>query len=90
MPPPPGKRWGERKIMEKQRIEVRKKGTRYGEPGELVEVITRKAWFESIGNFSPMFCRYHGKRMLVKSMEGDLSDPFRRDMWYLDSLYIEI
>jgi hypothetical protein len=71
-------------------IEVRKKGQRYGEPGELIETIKRVTWLEAIGNFNPMFCRYKGKRVLVQSKLGDLSDPFRRTDEYLASLYIEI
>ena len=76
--------------MEKQSIEVRVRGARYNEPGELVEIIKRKVWLEAIGNFSPMFCRYKGKRTLVSSMEGDISDPFRREESYLKTLYIEV
>lgn len=71
-------------------IEVRRKGTRYGEPGELIETITRVPWCEAIGNFNPMFCRYKGKRVLVSSKDGDLSDPFRRTKEYLKTLYIEV
>jgi hypothetical protein len=74
----------------KLRIEVRRKGAKYGEPGGLIGVIPRIPWCEAIGNFNPMFCRYQGKRHLVQSMEGDLSDPFRRNETYLKSLYIEI
>lgn len=72
------------------KIEVHKKGIRYGEPGELIETITRAPWCESIGNFNPMFCRYKGKRELVLSRGGDLSDPFRRTEAYLETLYIEV
>lgn len=45
---------------------------------------------EAIGNFNPLFCRYNAKhkRCLVRSREGDLSDPFRREPSYLSSLYI--
>lgn len=56
---------------------------------ELAEIIKRKVWLEAIGNFNPMFCTYKGKRTLVKSDEGDLSDPFRCTENYLDTLYIE-
>ncbi|MEK6884337.1 MAG: hypothetical protein AABY22_32195 [Nanoarchaeota archaeon] len=52
--------------------------------------IKRKIWAEAIGNFNPIFCRYLGKRTLVKSEIGDLSDPFRREENYLNSLFIEI
>ena len=76
--------------MEKVKIEVRKKGEQYRVPGELIEVIYRKPWGEAIGNFNPIFCRYNKKRELVQSREGDISDPFRREASYLESLYIEI
>ena len=62
----------------------------HGEPGHLLGIIKRKLKAESIGNFSPIFCTYHGKKHLVSSMAGDLSDPFRRDTSYFDTLYIEI
>jgi hypothetical protein len=74
----------------KYKIEVRLKGKRYGEPGELIEIIQRAPWCEAIGNFNPMFCRYKGKRELVQSLAGDISDPFRRDETYLKTLYIEV
>ena len=78
------------KSVNKLKIEVRRKGVRFGEPGELIETIFRKPWCEAIGNFNPMFCRYHGKRELVSSKIGDLSDPFRRTEEYLKTLYIEV
>ncbi len=56
--------------------------------GEVLETIQRKLWAESIGNFNPIFCTYKGKRRLVKSDQGDLSDPFRREEGYLLTLYI--
>jgi hypothetical protein len=67
----------------KHKIEVRKDGV-------LIACIKRKIWAEQWGNFNPMFCRYQYKRCLVKSEEGDISDPFRREESYLTSLYIEI
>jgi len=72
------------------KIEVRRKGERYLEPGPVIETIHRKVWCEQFGNFNPMFCRYKRKVKLVHSMEGDISDPFRRTQEYLKSLYIEI
>jgi len=45
---------------------------------------------ENIGNFNPIFCKYHGKKYLVSSELGDLSDPFRREESYLEKLYIEV
>jgi hypothetical protein len=77
-------------INKKLQIEVREKGTSYGVPGRIVEVISRKPWLEEIGNFNPMFCRYKGKRTLVQSLAGDLSDPFRREENYKETLFIEI
>ncbi len=74
----------------KYTIRVCHKGENYGTPGELIAVIKRKPWFEQIGNFNPMFCRYKGKRCLVQSGAGDLSDPFRREENYKETFFIEI
>jgi hypothetical protein len=52
--------------------------------------IKRTLQAQQIGNFNPVFCRYQGGQHLVKSKEGDLSDPFRRNASYEGSLYIEI
>ena len=78
--------------MKKQySINVCQKGIQYGEPGKLIEVIKRVLRAECIGNFNPFFCTYKGnKRVLVHSLHGDLSDPFRRTDEYGTSLYIEI
>jgi hypothetical protein len=57
---------------------------------ETVETISRVLRAEQIGNFNPIFCTYKGKRCLVHSEEGDLSDPFRRDQSYVQSLFITI
>lgn len=57
--------------------------------GQTVQTIKRKLYAEQIGNFNPLFCRFAGKTYLVKSDEGDLSDPFRRDESYKASLFIE-
>jgi len=75
---------------EKQIVQVRVKGARYGEPGAVIKTIKRKVWLECIGNFNPMFCRYNKKRCLVNSLDGDISDPFRREKSYLRTLYIEV
>lgn len=79
--------------MKKHTIQVRKyaNGTNHHRSNEfeLVATITRKPWLEAIGNFNPMFCRYKGKRALVHSDNGDLSDPFRREESYLQTLFIE-
>ena len=76
--------------MEKHAISVCLKGAKYKEPGKEIEVIHRTLRSEAIGNFNPIFCTYQGKKHLVQSLEGDISDPFRREESYLKSLYIEI
>jgi len=73
----------------KRDIQVRIKRS-YGNPGHLLGTIKRVLRVKQIGNFNPLFCTYHEKEFLVSSMAGDLSDPFRREESYLDSLYIEI
>ncbi len=77
----------------KQTIEVRQYAAgrthHTSDQFNVVETITRKPWFEAIGNFNPMFCRYKGKRTLVHSQQGDMSDPFRRSETYLKTLFIE-
>ena len=52
--------------------------------------IDRALRAEQIGNFNPIFCTYKGKRTLVHSDEGDLSDPYRRDESYAKSFFIKI
>ncbi len=90
--------------MTKQTIQVRKYGenqTDYGSESigritgdygkfEVVETIQRKLRAEQIGNFNPLFCTYKGKRTLVHSDEGDISDPFRRQESYLQTLFIKL
>ncbi len=71
--------------MKKQTIQVRFKPT-----GKIINTIKRVLRAEQIGNFCPIFCTYKGKRTLVKSEEGDLSDPFRRTESYVQSLFIEV
>jgi hypothetical protein len=71
--------------MNKHTIEVIFKPT-----GKAIKTIKRALRAEQIGNFCPLFCTYLGKQMLVKSKEGDLSDPFRRDDSYAKTLYIEV
>jgi hypothetical protein len=58
--------------------------------GHLFAIVKRKLKFEAIGNFCPAFVTYKGKCYLVKSDEGDLSDPFRANESYLKSLFIVI
>jgi hypothetical protein len=57
---------------------------------DVVETVKLTLRAEQIGNFNPLFCKYKGKRMLVHSDEGDLSDPFRREESYAKSLFISI
>jgi len=80
--------------MKKQTIQVRRNpvGPKYLTQGpfELVATIRRVLRAECIGNFNPIFCTYKGKRTLVHSEEGDLSDPFRREESYLKTLFIEV
>ena len=57
---------------------------------DLVKTIKRPLWAEQIGNFSPFFCSYKGKRTLIHSDEGDVSDPFRREESYANSFFITI
>ena len=60
-------------------------------PYTVRETIKRKLRAEQIGNFNPLFCRYRGdNRVLVHSDAGDLSDPFRRESSYAQSLFIRV
>ena len=77
-------------MRKKYQITVCEKGIVYRVPGPEIEKITRVIWAEAIGNFNPFFCRYHRKKYLLQSREGDLSDPFRREESYADSFFIEI
>ena len=70
-------------MRKKEQIEVKHKD-------KVVAVINRVLRAEMMGNFNPIFCTYKGKERLVKSEEGDLSDPFRREEGYRTSLYIEV
>jgi len=72
----------------KHTIQVREKGE-YGDPGKVIATIKRVLIAEQIGNFNPIFCQYKGKKCLVNSLAGDLSDPFRRNENYLKTLYLE-
>ena len=80
--------------MKKHSIQVRKypEGTNHyhSDTFAIVEVIKRQLRAECIGNFNPIFCTYKGERNLVHSTEGDLSDPFRREPSYLNTLFIEV
>ena len=90
--------------MKKQTIQVRRYQagqTQYGSEGigkitgdfgrfDVVETVKLACRSEAIGNFNPIFCRYKGKRTLVHSDAGDLSDPLRRDETYLETLFITV
>jgi hypothetical protein len=71
--------------MKKHTIQVKNKSN-----GVILNVVKRVLRSEAIGNFCPIFCTYLGKQYLVKSEEGDLSDPFRRQESYAQSFYIEV
>ena len=58
--------------------------------GKVIARVQRQIHTEQMGNFSPVFCTYQGKSRLVKSRSGDISDPFRKEDSYLDSLFIEV
>ena len=73
-------------MRKKYEIEVRTKESCI--PGKLF--IKRVIWGECLGNFNPFFCTYNGKKCLIKSDAGDLSDPFRRDESYIKSFFIEV
>lgn len=83
-------------MMKKYDIEVRKPITINETPAQLCHIIKRVLIAKQVGNFNPIYCRYKGKLYLVNSVEGDLSDPFRRDETYLTgnsprpNLYIEL
>ena len=75
----------------KHTIEVREVWKDEAKPGyTIITIIRRVLRSEAIGNFNPVFCTYQGKRTLVSSDQGDLSDPFRREENYLEKLYIAI
>ena len=56
--------------------------------GNIVKIVCRVLRSEAVGNFSPVFCTYLGRKRLVESTLGDLSDPFRRTEEYLSNLFI--
>lgn len=80
--------------MKKQNIQVRNyNGKRYAFPAiapELLGTISRRVYSMACGNFSPVYCRYNRKTYLVHSDAGDISDPFRADASYLETLFIDI
>jgi hypothetical protein len=80
--------------MKKQNIQVRNyNGKRYAFPAvapEILEIISRRVYAMACGNFNPIYCRYNRKTYLVHSEAGDISDPFRADVSYLETLFIDI
>ena len=57
---------------------------------EVSATIRRVITAEQIGNFNPLFCVFKGKRSLVQSDGGDVSDPFRREESYANSFFIGV
>jgi len=48
------------------------------ESKNLVKIIRRKPFFCGwMGNFTPLWVRYNKQEYLLKSYNGDVSDPFR-------------
>jgi hypothetical protein len=75
----------------KKPINVRDyKGDTFNPAPETVETVARTLYPQQIGNFCPVFCRYKGRTYQVQSEAGDLSDPFRADGSYLETLYIDL
>ena len=72
-------------MKRKYTIEVR---STYGLKPYKIKV--NKLIAENCGNFNPIYCMHGGVKRLVQSNKGDLSDPFRREESYLDSLFITI
>ena len=77
-------------MAKKYQIKVHRVGSEYGKPGDFIKTISRVLRGKSIGNFNPIFCTYWKREYLVQSLEGDLSDPFRRTKDYENSLFIEV
>ena len=75
-------------MKQRYTIQVRAPGEGSWAPGPVFDTIKRVIWAEQIGNFNPLFCRYQGKREIVQSLAGDVSDPFRREESYADTFYI--
>jgi hypothetical protein len=68
----------------KHKIEVK------SNDGILSKTVYRVLRAEMIGNFNPIFCTYNGKKYLVQSEYGDLSDPFRREEHWFGKLFIKL
>lgn len=77
-------------MKRKYKIKVCEKGEKYGIPGKEIKTISRVITSLPIGNFNPFFVTYNKKPYLLKSLSGDLSDPFRRNEDYAKTFYIEI
>lgn len=69
--------------MSKHMVEIRRDGL-----PSYTKLLKLEA--EPVGNFDPVFCRIGGKKYLVQSELGDLSDPFRRTEDYLTKLFVHI
>lgn len=58
--------------------------------GQPFHRIARVISCEPLGNFNLFTCRYQCRTFMLKSEKGDLSDPFRVDKSYFDSLYLDL
>lgn len=81
--------------MSKHQIQVRRVEAGHSlfdssAPFTVVGTIKRKLKAEQVGNLVPVFCTYRGAKTLVHSNAGDLSDPFRVDASYTQSLFIRV
>lgn len=80
--------------MKKHTVQIRNyNGKRYSFPAvtpEILGTVTRRLYSIACGNFAPIYCRFKGKTYLVNSDAGDVSDPFRANENYLETLFIDI
>lgn len=80
--------------MKKHNIQIRNyNGQRYAFPAvapEILGSVSRRLYSISCGNYNPVYCRYNLKTYLVQSEAGDISDSFRADASYLDTLFFDI
>jgi CRISPR/Cas system-associated exonuclease Cas4 (RecB family) len=81
-------------IMKKQNVEIRNyNGKRYAFPAitpNILGVVSRRLYSMAYGNFNPVYCRYQRNTYLVHSEAGDISDHFRADSSYLETLFIDL
>lgn len=80
-------------MQKKYKISVRNYLERIPFKGDVIqeiEVINRVLRCTPMGNFNAIFCIYMGKEYLVQSDDGDITDPFRAEESYLESLFIDV